>query len=112
MATTATRSCRGGRGSRSLMERGGARTEPCASTAQRQPVTPSTPCSGVLETEPPRAVPGAAGVYGNAIMIGTVQITQAQDHIEVTCNSTSGSQGTYTGPAQIIAQKIPGVVLS
>jgi hypothetical protein len=52
---------------------------------------------------------GPNGVYGNAIMTGTVGIKSANDHLKITCNSSSGSQGTYAVDATVIAFKVPAV---
>jgi hypothetical protein len=48
---------------------------------------------------------GPNGTYGSVDMIGTVRINAPGDHLVVHCNSTQGTQGTYTGQAQLLATR-------
>ena len=53
---------------------------------------------------------GPNGTYGSVMMIGTVRINSSSDHLVVTCNSTQGTQGTYTGQAQLLATRTNALV--
>jgi hypothetical protein len=55
---------------------------------------------------------GAAGTYGSNVMIGTVKINSANDDLRVVCNSTTGTQKTYVGQAQLLATKTTNLIPS
>jgi hypothetical protein len=53
---------------------------------------------------------GASGTYGNAVEDVTVVISHTSDKLRITCNSTSGTQGTYVDAATLVATKVPAIV--
>lgn len=52
-----------------------------------------------------------AGVYGNAVMLGTVHIGSGGDVITLVCNS-SGTQGTYAGQASMTVERVGTVTFT
>ncbi len=57
-----------------------------------------------------RSGTGPNGIYGTAVMDGTMTITQPADQLRIVCNATDPGHGTYAAGYVLDATVIPRVV--
>jgi hypothetical protein len=54
---------------------------------------------------------GGGGVYANGLLTYTVVVRAANDHLILNCDSKHFGQGTYAAGAELIATKVPKIIM-